>query len=186
MRISLFTVLLVAAVLVPTISSSPQEPLVTPAPVAHAKTKEASSIATPVQLAIPSIGLTSPIANVGIDAKGDMAVPSGTTNNVGWYMGGTKPGATGSAVLAAHVFAAFTDLHKVAPGDTIYVTSDTGERLQFTVTKTRLYEVADLSPNELFNRAGGEYLHLITCAGQLTPDRSTYTHRLVVYATLVA
>jgi hypothetical protein len=37
--------------------------------------------------------------------------------------------------------------------------------------------------DQIFNRNDAARLNLITCHGQLTADRSTYTHRLVVYAT---
>jgi sortase (surface protein transpeptidase) len=73
----------------------------------------------------------------------------------------------------------------VQTGDDIYVATDQGKKLHFKVTHTAVHPLSSMVPDELFNRGGGKYLHLITCAGQLTEDGSTYTHRLVVYATLV-
>src|SRR5579872_1397807 len=58
----------------------------------------------PVWISAPSINLFSPIQKVGVTKAGDLAVPSGHTNNVGWYQNGVKPGETGTAVLDAHVF----------------------------------------------------------------------------------
>lgn len=141
--------------------------------------------APPAELIIPSIQLDAPIQKVGTNTKGEMDVPNGRTNNVGWYEFGTIPGKRGSAVLDAHVFAAFSNLNKVKAGDDIYVVNAAGTKLHFVVSGAMTYALNDVPLNLLFNQNDGAHLHLITCAGQLTPDRSTYDHRLVVYADLV-
>lgn len=138
----------------------------------------------PVRLSIPSIALNDKVVPVGVNSLGEMAVPSGSTSNIGWYAKGTVPGNLGSAVMDAHVFAALARLDEVAAGDDIYVGMADGATKHFVVTRTQVYKVGDLSPQELFSSTGGRYLHLITCAGTLTPDHTSYTHRLVVYATL--
>src|ERR1700741_1307239 len=81
----------------------------------------AAKLTNPTAINIPSIKLNSKIEKVGKDDKGRMAVPSGKTDNIGWYERGTIPGETGSAVLAAHVYAAFKNLKKVRTGDEIIV-----------------------------------------------------------------
>lgn len=121
---------------------------------------------------------------MGLTPEGNLDVPDGKTNNVGWYAKGTVPGDMGSAVLDAHVYAAFSNLHELKKGDTIYVAMKDGSTKEFKVTGSRVYKLSELSGDELFNQDDGRYLHLITCAGSLTPDKSTYTHRLVVYAML--
>jgi len=113
-----------------------------------------------------------------------MDVPSGKTGNVGWYKGGTVPGQEGSAVLDAHVFAAFSALHSLSVGDSIYVTQADGSKLHFVVSDMQYYKLADVPAQTLFNRSGGAYLNLITCAGTYIPAAGTYDHRLVVYTTL--
>lgn len=156
------------------------------APVVLAPEARAASHTTyPIALTIPHIGLGSRVLTMGLTAQGDLDVPAGTTQNVGWYANGTVPGDIGSAVMDAHVFAAFSQLHTVVAGDDIYVSMDDGTTRHFIVQKTKLFNLSELSPNELYNQKDGRYLHLITCAGQLTADRTTYTQRLVVYATLV-
>lgn len=141
--------------------------------------------AAPVRVSIPSIALDSPIQNVGLTKNNEMDVPDGSTNSVGWYRAGTTPGEQGSAVFDAHVFAAFAQLDKLKAGDDIYVTAKDGAVLRFRVEEAVLYKLGALPPELLFNRADKKRLNLITCAGSLTADRSTYTHRLVVYAVLV-
>lgn len=59
----------------------------------------------PARIAIPSIGLTAPIQNVGINGKGEIDVPDGSTRNVGWYQYGAVPGDLGNAIMDAHVYA---------------------------------------------------------------------------------
>jgi LPXTG-site transpeptidase (sortase) family protein len=155
---------------------APPTPISAPAPVAPSR---------PVQLVIPSIALTSPVEAVTVNEKGEMAVPSGTTNKVGWYSGdgGVLPGDVGTAVMDAHVFAAFHKLHDVRIGDDIYVDGVEG-RMHFVVTATRTYALSELTSSMLFQETDGRHLNLITCAGNLTPDHSTYDHRLIIYATL--
>lgn len=139
----------------------------------------------PVRVSIPKISLDDPIQNMGVLKNGDLDVPNGKTNNVGWYKDGTIPGQQGSAVFDAHVFAAFKNLNKLKAGDDIYVTQSDGAQLHFKVEETKLYKLGNLSPQTLFARADKKRLNLITCAGNLTADRSTYDHRLVVYAVLI-
>lgn len=139
---------------------------------------------TPVNVSIPSIGLNDAVQKMGILKNGELAVPSGNTQNVGWYAAGTVPGQVGSAVFDAHVFAALKNLRNVSVGDSIYVTDADGTVLRFVVETTKVFKLGDLSANYLFNRADARRLTLITCAGQLTPDHSTYTERLVVSAVL--
>lgn len=139
----------------------------------------------PERLVIPSIDLNVPVVGVGVNGSGEMDVPDGSSKSVGWYKYGTLPGNWGSAVLDAHVFAAFSDLRSVKVGSDIYVKTSEGENLHFVVTDSRLYKLGELPPEYLFARADARRLNLITCAGKLLPDGSTYDHRLVVYAELV-
>jgi LPXTG-site transpeptidase (sortase) family protein len=142
--------------------------------------------AHPVRLIIPSIGLNAPIESVGLNEKGEMDVPDGNSTDVGWYRGGTIPGNIGSAVIDAHVYAAFEKLRYLKVGSEVYVENSAGERLTFTVNDSRVYQLGELTSGMLFGKKDGRRLNLITCAGEPTTDGSTYTHRLVVYTTRVA
>lgn len=139
----------------------------------------------PVRISAPSIGLNAPIQSVGTTSDGAMAVPSGKTNNVGWYKYGVTPGQNGTAVLDAHVFAAFKNLANVKVGGDIYITMASGKKLHFVVTKSQMYTLASLSSSTLFAQSSSQALNMITCAGNLTADRTTYDHRLIVSAQLV-
>ena len=140
----------------------------------------------PIKLTIPAIQLNSRIISVGVNAKGEMDVPSGKTNNVGWYERGVVPGQTGTAVMDAHVFAAFANLHSLAVGDDVYVDVADGSRLHFVVRAVKTHLLSELTPAMLFQQTDGRHLNLITCAGSLTLDRSTYDRRLIVYTELAS
>jgi LPXTG-site transpeptidase (sortase) family protein len=165
-------------------------------PVEHFSSVETAHAALPPSLAdrsdtlptalfIPAINLNAPIVPVGTDASGQMAVPSAQSGAVGWYAYGTLPGEMGSAVLDAHVFAAFTHLSQLRPGDDIYVARGSA-LLHFRVESMRTYGLSSLSPTMLFGASDARRLNLITCAGAFIPSLGTYDHRLVVYATLVS
>lgn len=145
----------------------------------------APGLRNPVRLIIPSIKLDDTVVDVGVNKKGEMDVPNGNTKNIGWYKDGTTPTDTGTAVFDAHVFAAFSKLRYVKVGGSIYVVTENGKKLHFVVTESMVYKLADLSSNTLFGSRGYAQLNLITCAGKLTPDHSTYDHRLVVFTKYV-
>lgn len=147
------------------------------------KLASAPAAETPVRLIIPSIGLDSIIQPMGLNSKGELDVPSGATSNVGWWKGGPKPGEMGSAVLDAHVFAAFKNLRNVRIGDDIIVITSSGERLRFVAAESTIFKLSELSPSLLYSRGGDRWLNLITCAGQ--PVGDTYSHRLIVYSRFV-
>lgn len=145
----------------------------------------ASAPTTPVLVSIPSIKLNAPVVEVGLNNKGEMDVPSGDTNDVGWYKHGTVPGNEGSAVLDAHVFAALKNLRYAKVGDSIYVKDAVGATRNFIIRSSMVYRLAEVPRELLFNRTGGKYLHIITCAGSFDKSTNTYDHRLIVYAELV-
>jgi len=139
---------------------------------------------TPLRVRIPSINLASSIENMGLNDAGEMDVPDGRTDNIGWYEQGTKPGEYGSAVFDAHVYAAFKNLDRAKVGDEIYVDMSSGDTLRFIVSEATVYALDSVPREDLFNRSDDTRLNLITCAGNWDAALNTYDHRLIVYATL--
>jgi sortase A len=138
----------------------------------------------PVRIVIPSIQLNAPVQHVGINSLGEMDVPDGTTPNVGWYQYGPLPGDLGNAVMDAHVFAAFKKLRYAKIGDEISVVTAGGAAKRFLITDSRVYPVSDVPMQAIFS-GESEGLVLITCARKFLPHLNTYSHRLVVSATLI-
>lgn len=139
---------------------------------------------TPTHLSIPAVSIDSPVIGVGTNAQGEMDVPDGKTNNVGWYKQGVKPGETGTAVFDAHVYAAFKKLSRVSVGDDIYLTAGDGTTLHYRVTRVATYALASLSSSTLFAPSNTRDINLITCAGTYVASSGTYDHRTIVSATL--
>ncbi|MFS0785902.1 sortase [Shouchella sp. 1P09AA] len=143
----------------------------------------------PSELRIPALDVAAPITEVGLLENGQMGVPDNGTD-VGWYEPGTKPGGRGNAVLAGHVDdnngpAVFFYLGDLEEDQSIFVTDEDGEELEFTVDKIESYPYDDAPLTEIFGSTDDKQLNLITCTG--TFDRQTGNHdeRLVVYTSLV-
>ncbi|MDE2071534.1 MAG: class F sortase [Patescibacteria group bacterium] len=181
----LSSVLLALVTLAPAYAQAP-EARIPQSAAAVAEVPPTNPNAAPLRVRIPAIGLNDPIQNMGLDKLGNLSVPSGKTQNVGWWQGGTIPGHVGSAVFDAHVFAAFKHLASARVGDDIYVDMSDGTTRHFQIQSSQVYKLAYVPANTLYNRADTARLNLITCAGTLTADHSTYTHRLVAYAVLVS
>lgn len=143
---------------------------------------------TPSRLSIPAISVDAEVKPFGLDKEsGAMAVPE-DGETVAWFEPGTKPGAHGNAVLAAHVDdytgpAVFFDLKDLEVGDEIIV-EGSNETLTFVVTKKESYPYDSAPIRSIFGPTNNKQLNLITCTGLY--DRSTNNHqeRLVIYSEL--
>jgi sortase (surface protein transpeptidase) len=143
----------------------------------------------PEQLSIPAINIDANIQDVGINGKGNMAVPSNFTD-VAWYKYGPVPGRLGSAVIDGHVdnglgldgvFKHLGDLHV---GDDVFVDTKSGTHLHFVVHEIESYPYQDAPVERIFKAADRARLNLVTCEGAWVKGDKTYDHRLVVYAEL--
>ncbi len=140
------------------------------------------------RLEIPSIKVDALIQSMGLTAQGAMAVPNNNAD-VGWYSPGTRPGATGSAVIGGHnswnqTAGVFARLNELKPGDTVSVVDANGLSTAFVVRGTQTYDAIDLSTG-IFMSPSGIHLNLITCSGVWNPATQTYTKRLVVFTDAV-
>ena len=144
----------------------------------------------PGRLQIPRIKVDAKIQYVGLNAKGNMGVPS-NYSDVAWYKYGSLPGHVGSAVIDGHVDnglglrGVFKDLEKLKIGDDVYVLNKEGTKVHFQVTDIGRYNYKEVPTKRLFNRGDDAYLNLITCGGTWVKDEKTYNERIVVYTTLV-
>lgn len=140
---------------------------------------------SPVRLIIPAINVNAGVQNVGVTPKGDMEVPSNTTD-VGWFDLGPRPGEIGSSVIAGHFDGksgekgVFFDLYKLKEGDKLYVENDKGITISFRVLGSRIYYPG--YADDVFSRNDGTYLNLITCDGVWDGAKKTFSKRLVVSA----
>ncbi len=146
---------------------------------------EITGPAVPVELTIDRVQIRAPIEPVGT-VNGFMAVPL-FANSVGWYDLGTRPGDTGSAVLAGHVNwtggqdAVFTNLHLLQTGDIISVMDNYGNHDHFIVRDIKKYALDAPSDSVFRNHDGLSRLNLITCDGKWDSSKGTHDSRLVVF-----
>lgn len=171
----------------------------------------AGPVPVPLELHVPSIGLRTSVAGVGITSEDVMDAPMGPADDpiwqqVFWYRGSAVPGSPSTALIAGHATGpggrpgAFARIHDLRPGDPIVVhDSRDGLAVRFSVTESTTYSIDEAGePTALAKIYGAgpvagtrpqpspdgvSRLTLITCAG--TFRNGTHDHRLVVYATRV-
>ncbi|MFJ8540759.1 class F sortase [Streptomyces sp. NPDC093586] len=157
-------------------------------PPAHPPLRDAP----PERLDVPGLGVSAPVTERGLDAKGAIEPPSfAQADTVGWYAAGVTPGAAGTALMVGHVDtetrpAVFYKLSTLEPGETLRVVRAGAEAAEFTVDDVQVLDRDDFDARQAYGpRAPGRAeLRLITCGG--TFDRATgrYTANVVVSAYL--
>jgi sortase (surface protein transpeptidase) len=144
------------------------------------------SVAAPVSLTIPIIGVDAKMITLGLEANGTLQVPS-TTTVVGWYTGSPRPGAIGSAIIVGHVDnksgpGVFFRLRQLSRGDKVYVRRADGTLAVFRVTSVQTY-LKDHFPTEtVYGPTPDAELRLITCGGVFDKAIGHYLSNIIVYA----
>ena len=162
--------------------SSPTLAVSTHPPLPRANT----NYGLPTRIQIPKLRVDAHVIYVGLTKDGNMSVPTNVVD-AGWYKYGALPGNDGTAVIAGHLDGlrgepgVFSDLTKLAAGDTITVTETNGLTLSFIVRETRSY-LQNEQPAEVFTSASGVHLNLITCTGSWDSAEHRFAKRLVVFA----
>ncbi|WP_413966543.1 class F sortase [Actinacidiphila polyblastidii] len=147
------------------------------------------TVAPPAKITIASVGISSPLMRLGLNADGTVEVPPADQGmTAGWYSGGPAPGAVGPAVIIGHNDtrygrAVFHDLRKIAKGADITVTDDRGRAEHFTVTGTRSVSKKSFPTQQVYGATSDRALRLITCDGSFDADGHP-VNNLIVYATL--
>jgi hypothetical protein len=149
----------------------------------------AMSYSQPVALRIPSIGMTSGFAAVGLTANGSLEVPP-AADVVGWYTGAPTPGELGPAVVTAHVDwkhekGVFHDLGRLKPGDEVAVDRADGVPVTFGVTRVAEYPKTQFPTGEVYGSTDAPELRLITCGGRFNSTTRSYDDNIVVFASMV-
>jgi len=92
---------------------------------AVAAAQAAGEVAPPARIRLPSLDVDAAVVAVGVDDRGEMAVPV-DIRETGWYRFGPAPGSTtGSAVLSGHVddyrqgAGVFARIGDLGPGDPV-------------------------------------------------------------------
>ncbi|MCD9141129.1 class F sortase [Streptomyces albireticuli] len=144
----------------------------------------------PVRLAIPSLGVSSPVMSLGQEADGTVEVPPIAKDApAGWYRGSPTPGEAGASVLLGHSTVGrygdgvFFALGRLRPGATVEVTRADGVTAVFTVRAVEQYAKADFPADRVYQGSGAPRLRLVTCGGP-RDAADGYRDNIVVYADL--
>lgn len=143
----------------------------------------------PVRIEISALGVSAPVAPVGVQADGQLEIPDET--QVGWYQLGAKPGEAGATVLAAHVNwhhvdGPFVRLRQLEPGAVVTLTLADGTTRAYEVVDRQQYGKLMLPTERIWTHTGPETLVLITCGGSFNPQIRHYRDNIVVFAVPIA
>ncbi|MFE2424085.1 class F sortase [Streptomyces hokutonensis] len=148
----------------------------------------AGAAAAPAEVAVPSVGITSSLMELGLNTDRTVQVPpAGKGMTAGWYTGGAVPGEIGAAVIIGHNDtrfgkAVFHDLKKIKEGADITVTDKTGKALHFTVTATESVAKNAFPTEKVYGPTQERALRLITCDGDFDAQGHPVDN-FIVYAT---
>ena len=164
----------------PASTSASAAPLVTP---------ERARTAVPTRVQVPSLGIDSSLERLRTGAGGELAAPR-AWQQAGWFADGTRPGATGPAVIAGHVDspdgpAVFARLSELAPGDLVVVQRRDGTDARFRVDRTQVVPKNGFPTAAVYGPTPDAQLRLITCDGPYVRTSGGYQDNLVVFASEV-
>jgi sortase (surface protein transpeptidase) len=160
---------------------APTGPIVAPPQSANPR-----PVAAPVSLTIPVIGVDTKLITLGLNPNGTLQVPS-TTAVAGWYTGGPRPGAIGSAIIVGHVDSyrgpgVFFRLRTLKRGDKVYVRRADGTLAVFRVTLVQEYPKDHFPTESVYGPTPDAELRLITCGGTFDSTTGHYLSNYIVYA----
>ena len=148
------------------------------------------SRSTPMQLAVPSIGLSAPLLGLGMDSRGAPELPPfSEPRTAGWLRDSVTPGEAGTAVLIGHVDtrsgpAVMWNLSAVKPGALVEVSRLDGTTAVFTVDRLKSYAKAAFPAALVYGQTPDAELRIITCGGGFDRARQEYTGNVVLFAHL--
>lgn len=148
-------------------------------------TEGAAPAAPPRRIRIPSLGVDASVDSMGLDHAGALEVPT-EPDLVGWWGGGSPPGATGPAVLVGHRDsvdgpAVFYDLSRIEVGALVEVVDADGRTHRFRVERAEQHPRDDFPTQEVYGPTDAPTLRLLTCGGDYDPDDG-YEDNIVVFA----
>jgi hypothetical protein len=140
----------------------------------------------PVAIAIPSIGVTTDLVTLGVDATGALEAPADFAK-AGWWAAGPAPGADGAAVVVGHLDshrgpAVFFRVPSLEAGDPIEVRRADGSTATFVVDAVRQYSKDSLPARRIYGPTPAPELRLITCGGNFDRATKSYDDNIVVFA----
>lgn len=160
-------------------------------PRSSSSTNSAASVSVPATVDISSIGASSRLLQLGLDADGKIAVPTNAqVKQAAWFTGSPRPGQVGPAVIEGHVDGAggvrgvFFRLADVKKGDSVQIGQANGTKLTFDVYDVARYPKDNFPAAVVYGNTTGPELRVITCGGSIDPATGRYRDNTVLFARL--
>lgn len=146
--------------------------------------------AAPVRVSIPTIGVSSPLVELGLNPKGVMQTPQ-NPDRAGWFSPAPPPGVPGAAVVAGHVTwdrqpVVFFRLGDLRHGDKIRIARADHTTAVFEVYKTGTFPKRSFPTDAVYDQPNVPELRLITCGGGYDETTNNYRANVIVWAKMVA
>ena len=159
-------------------------------PTKHRPTRHFAARSLPVHLTIPTLGISAPLSELGLNKDGTVSVPTDFAVP-GWYKYGPTPGQRGSAVILGHVDsykgpAVFFYLSRLHPGDPITVNLADHAVVHFKVIGIREYSKSNFPDKIVYGMRPYSALQLVTCGGVFDRATGHYESNIVVYTTMTS
>jgi sortase (surface protein transpeptidase) len=144
----------------------------------------------PTRIAIPAIGVDSPVESVGLNPDGTVEVPAPGPHydQPAWYRGSVTPGRSGPAVILGHIDSAangpsvFYRLSQLRPLDEFTVARADGRTITYRIDSVRQYPKDAFPSDEVYGATTRPEVRLITCGGPFDSRARSYLDNTVVYA----
>ncbi|MBP6881021.1 MAG: class F sortase [Candidatus Pacebacteria bacterium] len=153
------------------------------------KDKQGLERSSPKLLRIPSVGIETEFEGpLGLKTDGTVEVPD-SYEEVGWYEYGPTPGELGPAVVLGHVDsyqgpAVFYSIGQLEPGDEIFIDRADGKTVTFVVERFERHDQDDFPTVAVYGDIDHAGLRLITCTGIYDRVAQSYSHNLIVFASI--
>lgn len=140
----------------------------------------------PMRIQIPAIAASAPVDPLGLNRDGTLKVPTDFAR-AGWYTGRPPPGATGPAIIIAHVDsksgpAVFKRLRDLKPGNEVTVTRADRSTVIFAVDRVESHPKKAFPSNAVYDPTPGATLRLITCGGSFDRKAGHYRENVIAFA----
>ena len=166
---------------------------VRPAPSAAGNSGPVLPRSKPTRLAIPSLGVTSDLLDLGLAADDSVEVPPlGRDSKAGWFHDSPTPGQLGPSIILGHVDTAkygpgvFFKLGALKPGSLVNVARADNTIAVFRVDRVVSYPKNQFPTLEVYGNTANAALRLITCGGKFDFTSHHYLSNIVAYASLVS
>ncbi len=145
--------------------------------------------APPVSVRAATVGMQSPLVQVGLNTDGTIEVPV-AYDTAAWYRLGPVPGSLGPAVIVGHVDSykgpgVFFNLGALRPGAIIDVTRADATVAHFRVDAVNSYPKNQFPTAAVYGPIDYAGLRVITCGGVFDQATKNYESNTVVFASLV-